>query len=154
MHSQFMLEGQVAVDNRDEIISSLRQENRRLSDEVLEVRRELREAHAAVAALRTQLHPLYRALQAVFGEMEHVAAGEIPAPNNPRVSAVWESWKQKLGGMSAKFIDALLLHGEMSVAQLRVAMQCRQQTVYDVSSKLGKLGLLNKNGGKYSLKQL
>ena len=60
----------------------------------------------------------------------------------------------KLGGKQAEFIQALLEHGEMSAIQLKIATRSGQQTVYDTIHKLNKLGLINKNGGKFSLKEL
>jgi len=123
--------------------------------------RDLRSAQASIVVLRKQLTPLYRALQAVFGEID--AAGVTPdqpevvaSSQAPRVSALWEEWKVKLGvGSSAsRMIDALLVHGELSVAQLIVAMKAAKQTVYDAASRLNRVGLINKNGGKYSLKKL
>jgi hypothetical protein len=136
----------------------LRQDNANLREQVKEIRDEADREHKAtlrgVGELRRQLSPLYRALQAVFGELD-VFADEGPTPAaSPKVSAVWESWKQKLPGKKAEVIQALLDHGEMTIPQLRVATHSGQQTVYDVTSALFRLGLLNKNGGKYSLKQL
>jgi hypothetical protein len=101
------------------------------------------------------LTPLHEGLCQLFDEMDKVAPGQgEAAPVNGKASAVWESWKKDLGGKAAEIIDALLVHGEMSVAQLRVAAKCGQQTVYDITHKMNKLGLINRNGGRYSLKKL
>ena len=51
-------------------------------------------------------------------------------------------------------ISALLDHGSMTAQQLRVAMQCGNQSVYDTATRLNKLGLLAKDGSRYSLKEL
>jgi hypothetical protein len=114
-----------------------------------------------LSALRRQLGPLYRALQAVFGELDVAGVegggGEsTTSSSTPKVTAVWESWKQKLGSNTApaRVIDALLQHGELNVAQLKVAAKMANQTVYDSIHRLNKLGLINKNGGKFSLKTL
>lgn len=161
-----LIEGEVMPETHPEV-ERLLGENRRLKDALdratLEAAIAKREAEAAIGPLRTQLTPLYRALQVLFGHME--AAGVTasdpvvptsgrPPTGNQKHAAVWESWKQKLGPTAAKFIDALLLHEEMTVTQLRIACQCGQQTVYDTASKMSKAGLINRNGGKYSLKQL
>jgi len=131
-------------------VSELRRENTDLQNDLREVRRE---NSRAVSELRRQLGPLYGALRSLFGELDQFETA--PEAGMPTVKIqIWEAWKKKLPGQSAKFIDALLVHGEMSAAQLRVAMQCRLNGVYETASKLTKLGLLNKNGGKYSLKQL
>ena len=110
----------------------------------------------AVGALRQQLSPLYRALQQVFGEIDALDT-EMPSASGaiePRKAKVWESWKARFGGKTAEMIDALLTHREMTATQLRIAIQCRQQTIYDSAYKLNSAGLIDKNGGKYSLKEL
>jgi hypothetical protein len=169
---QHLLEGDViqVPDAKDTRIAELERENRQLRRDLKDAeehgRDELEDATRALAALRRQLQPLYRALQGVFGELDAVDlpdAGPGDAPQaraagagDSRVSAVWESWRQKLGAGSAaaRMITALEEHGELSVAQMKVAGKMASQTVYDAASKLSKLGLINKNGGKYSLKQL
>lgn len=158
MSSPLLLNG--VVDDRDPIISNLEDENARLNQEVLELRAEISrvrtESGRSVANLRRQLTPLYQALRSVFGEMDAIGdapGAEAPAVNN-RVKQVWDAWKQKLPGYPARFIDALLLHGEMSAQQLRVAMQCATDTVYQTATRLNKLGLISKNGSRYKLKEL
>jgi hypothetical protein len=113
------------VDERDVQIETLRTENKRLqralSDAELRADRAGEDANRALSMLRRQLGPLYRALQAVFGELD--AAGvrddvqaQPSAPGAPVASATdprWESWKQKMPGRPAEMIDLLLLHGEM-----------------------------------------
>jgi hypothetical protein len=155
-----LLEGDVQ-DNPDltfEMVQGLR-------DEILDLRNQLRvaqqatvlakrEAASALGALRKQLSPLYRALQAVFGELD--AAGvedQTTGPStSPRVSAVWEAWKQKLSPACGKIIDALLTHSELNSAQLKVACRLGTSTVSDSIYKLNKAGLINKNAGRFSLK--
>lgn len=114
--------------------------------------------------LRQQLSPLYRALQAVFGELDAAgvtdsaapaaAAGVPQAGPDARVTAVWESWKSRLPPACGKIIDALLLHNELTQAQLKVAAKLGTSTVSDAVWKLNKAGLINKNGRRVSLKQL
>lgn len=154
--STLLLEGQ--TDNRDDLIKSLHAE-------VQQLRRDLRDAQAesslarseagrSVAALRLQLTPLYRALQSVFGEIDAISETTDGAVSNPRVTAVWESWKQKLPGKRADFIAALLEHGAMTGTQLRVATHTAAGSVASVIHDLKKLGLITKNGDRYSLKEL
>jgi hypothetical protein len=117
-----------------------------------------------VAELRSILSPLYRALGMVFGQIEVMGVSETAANgpaasviSSPRATAAWESWKQKLGPNSAaaKIIDILMIHGELTHTQLRIHIgTSRMQTVYDAVSKLNKAALLNKNGDKFSLKEL
>jgi sugar-specific transcriptional regulator TrmB len=140
-------------------LRSLQQElynrNRQLEEAEEALRREKRKTaaiEAGVQQLRTVLSPLYQALQMVFGEIEAMGiSGDSPTP---RVSAVWESWKQKLGGQTAEAIDVLALHGEMNAEQLRIHLRCARTHVYNVISRLNKAGIINKNGGKISLKEL
>ena len=144
------------VDNRDALIASLEFEVETLKSELAREKQAGREGARAVLALRKTLTPLYQSLQMVFGQMETVSAG-IDAPSSaaiePRVKAVWDNWKSKLGS-TAKIIDALLLHGEMNTQQLSVATGFHRTTIPAHIFKLNKNGLINKNGGKFSLKQL
>jgi len=168
-----LLDGQIAedapvADDRDIAITEARDEIRALRHELAEVNerafRERRESARAIAELRRQLTPLYRALQGVFGEMDAAGVESAPelgasapssvATRDPRVTAVWESWKSRLGGAAAKIIDALLLHGEMNTMQLSVVCQCRRQTISDNIMRLNKANLIDKNGGRFSLKKL
>ena len=120
------------------------------------------EAQRVLRPIRRQLEPFFNALQVLFGQLDaagvEIAGRDAPGastpPVNSRAAAVWESWKRKLGGKAAEIISALLEHGEMSVEQLRVATHSGRQTIYEVTSRLNKLGLINKNGGRYSLKEL
>lgn len=163
-----LLEGDVE-DPKTQRIAELETENRTLrrdlADAQVEADRAREDANRALAMLRRQLSPLYRALQAVFGELDAAGIAEDASPSasrtsesgvESRVAAVWESWKEKLGRDTgpSRVIDALLQHGELNVAQLKVAGKMATQTVYDSTSKLNRLGLLNKNGGRYSLKKL
>jgi hypothetical protein len=152
-----LLQGE--VDNRDDIIAALEQDNDRLQEQVSQLQSELRRSREdtarSVAGLRRELSPLYNALRRLFGEIDNLGVEDEPAPRvQPKTSAIWESWKRKLGGKPAEFIDILLEHGEMSAAQLKIAAHCGQRTVYDTIFKLNKAGLVNKNGGKFSLKQI
>ena len=130
--------------------------NRQLA-EVEEALRQERAKNATVESgvrdLRRVLSPLYQALGQVFGEIEGMGVTSAGQPADSK-SAVWESWKQKLGGKAADAIDALRLHGEMTHTQLKIHIRCGQQTVYDTVHRLNKAGIINKNGGKISLKRL
>lgn len=159
-----MIEGEVE-DPESEIV-------RLLERELAEVRRELAQERAdashregqalrAVKELRRQLLPMYRAFQAVFGELDAVVsdaedARETAPGAGDRVRSVWDSWIQKFGpgSTSGRFILALLDHGALSAKQMKVVAKMADQTVYDTARKLSGLGLLVKNGSKYSLKQL
>jgi hypothetical protein len=120
-----------------------------------------RESAAAFGALRKQLSPLYRALQAVFGELDAAGVEDQAttsadrAAGDPRKRAIWDSWKARLGPTCAKVIEALLLQPEMTNRQIAVAIGTgRIQTVYDAIVKMNKVSLLTKSGDRYSLKSL
>jgi len=145
----------------DTTVEDLQEENRRLRadlrDAKMDAMRARQDTDRALAALRKQLGPLYRALQAVFGELDAagVQDGDGPQPRtDARVTAVWNSWKEKMPGGPARIIDALLLHGDLTTPQLKITAKMATQTVYDSIARLKKAGLIDKNGGKFSLKQV
>jgi DNA-binding transcriptional ArsR family regulator len=156
-----LIEGAVEPMSEDPRLSELEDEVRELRRELQSARSQVRtaqqDAARAVAALRKQLSPLYQALQMVFGEIDQFSTDDYtPSAGGtvePRVRAVWDNWKSKLGS-TAKLIDALLLHGEMNTQQLSVATGFHRTTIPAHIFKLNKNGLINKNGGKFSLKQL
>jgi FtsZ-binding cell division protein ZapB len=164
-----MLEGEFA-DSPPPANDELREENSQLRDELRATRQErdklkgeLASITSSVRAIRDQLTPLHRALRGLFGEIDFVAppsssASSIP-PHYPVGTAglraeAWETWKRKLGGKQAEFIQAFLDHGEMTQIQLKIATHSGTSTVPLILDKLQKLGLVSKNGGKYSLKEL
>ncbi len=129
------------------------EEELRVLKEALEAQRErnsgILRSHAR---LRQILDPLFSGLRAVYGELQE---GNSTDPARPAQSSdKWEVWKRKLGGKQAEFIQALLEHGEMTGAQLKIATRSGQQTVYDTIHKINQAQLLKKDGGKYSLKEL
>lgn len=146
-------------DERDAQIADLKEENRNLRAALARANAETAQATTdaarALGALRRQLGPLYSALQMVFGELDSAGVSDAgpSAPSNDRTKAVWDSWKGKMGA-AAKVIDALLLHGEMNTQQLAIACGVDRTTIPAYVMKLNKAGLINKNGGRFSLKQL
>ena len=140
-------------------IADLLEENRKLRDEIADLREQLRrnkvlEEHEQRTLIRMTLSPLHTALTHLFEQIDTAGVRTISGDGPQKNSAAWESWKQKLGGKVAEAIDVLLLHGEMNAAQLRIHLRCATNYVFQVISKLHKAGLINKNGGKISLKQL
>jgi hypothetical protein len=67
---------------------------------------------------------------------------------------VWENWKSRMPGAPAKVIDALLLHRDMSQQQLCIATGVPRGSMTNVISRLNRAGLISKNGGRISLKEL
>jgi len=157
MSEELVLRGEVVSDHAEEV-RLLEQEVRRLRRELAmangEIAKAKSEAAKATAALRKQLAPLYRALQSVFGELDAIGSNESESAPSPRVSAVWEAWKSKLGPQCARAIDALMLHSEMDTTRLAIAMGTNRRNIPNIIYKLNQAGLINKNGGRFSLKQL
>ena len=155
----------VEDDPRDQELERLRLKLRQAERDAVDAERMAErareDAHRALSMLRTQLGPLYRALQAVFGELDAAGIDDVEpgrASNgqpvaNQREAAVWASWKGKLGA-AGKLIDALLLHKEMNTQQLAIATGLHRTTIPKHIYTLNKAGLLNKNGGRFSLKPL
>lgn len=149
-------------DPRDQQISALREEVTDLRHALAEARasaaRAQRDMQHAIAALRKQLTPLHLALKAVFGELDGAGLGSTEADTgssaNGRTAAIWDSWKSKFPGKPAQIIDALLLHGQMTQSQIAIAIRSDRRNVPPMIFKLNKAGLLQKNGGVFSLKAL
>lgn len=147
-----------------ELETQLRHAERRADDAIRETKRAQEDAQRALSMLRTQLGPLYRAMQAVFGELDAAGVTEERQTvtggdekmhfNTPKNTPVWNAWKERFPPAVGKVIDALLLHGEMNQGQLKIACRIGSSTVTDCVSKLNKAGLINKNGGRVSLKAL
>lgn len=150
-------------DSRDQMIADLERDISRLRRELAEARAETASVRSdnarAIGTLRQTLSPLFTGLKVIFGEMESIAPdsgnGQTPAaqPDNSKL-AVWRSYQQKLGGKKSEFIGAMLEHGAMTAEQIRVVTHTRRSTVPQVIYELKKLGLVVKDGNKYSLKEL
>ncbi len=135
---------------------------RDLEAELVETREALRQERLratqntqAVREMRTVLLPLYNALRRLFDEMESNGIAEVATPVDDRKRAVWDAWKQRMPGIPARIIDALLLHGALTQTQLRIHAQCARSSVPNAVLALNRAGLINKeSGGRISLKQL
>lgn len=154
-----LLEGRIE-DPHEQRIAELEAELRELRSDLANAKHAAtaakRDATKGVSELRRQLTPLYRAIQAVFGEMDTIGV-EDAAPasaTNPHVAAVWASWKSKFHGKPAAIIDALLVHREMNTTQIAIAIGSSRGNVPPMLTKLNKAGLLQKNGNMFSLKAL
>lgn len=155
-----MLESETvkAVADPYEEIVRLRNEVTDLRHQLAASQEEARQAKGAAfvatSNLRKQLSPLYNALRQVFGELDAISPADNGAPGvPPQSNAKWESWKQRMPGRPAEFIDLLLIHGTMTIRQFMAAAKCGEQSAYKVTSKLGQAGLIVNNGGRFSLKQ-
>lgn len=160
--AQALLTGSVDTSQLQQEVDRLRGENLRLGDELNAARQEVmeaRRAQQALAVLRRIFEPLHGALRAIFGELDAASIEDTPAAGRAAggpVPEVWQSWIDRFGAdsQSSKFILALLKHEALTAAQIRVHMQCSHQAVYDAAKRLNKLGLTEKNGAKYSLRQI
>jgi hypothetical protein len=153
-----MLSSVPNLNEAESLRNRLNDATRKLSETEELLRQErfkMAQIERGVQELRLVLSPLYQALQHVFGEIDTIGvSGSSSSDMDPRKAAIWQSWKQKMPGIPAKFIDALLLHGALTQSQLRLHAQCAMGSVAGVVSQLYKAGLINKNGGKISLKEL
>ena len=148
----------------DELTNALRAADERGDRLELELRTERRKNAAVengVVRLREALTPVYGGLQLIFGEMDSMGVGPAvqDAPGaDPRKAAVWDSWVEKLGGkdsFAGKMIVALLQHGALTSKQIAIHIGTkRMQTVYETTLKVNKAGILDKNGDRFSLKEL
>ena len=153
MMALLQLQGQ--VDDSPRIITELKSENQQLRDNLTSLRSEIGQVESGVVELRNVLTPLYRALQKIFGDMDEMGVGGGSDPVvSGKNSAAWEPWKQRLGGATARAIDALMVHGEMNQTQLRIILGCATRTVTNVVAALNQAKLIDKNGGKIRLKEL
>jgi hypothetical protein len=138
---------------RREIVG-LEQELTAARGEAVSAKQAASDAVQAIRVLRGQLEPFYTALKMVFGEISRVSAGGSPMPTASSRDTRWESWKRKLGMRPAEIIDVLLEHGMMSTSQLAAALHRDTRTINRGIFELNKASLINKKGGKFSLKEL
>jgi hypothetical protein len=159
------------IDPRQDRIDDLERQVAKLRGDLSDARHELtrvrENANRALKPLRQQLSPLYRALQRVFGELDDAGVPDVPfgAPSSvatsntsgtvdARTAVIWDSWKSKLGPQCAAVIDALLVHPNLNTTQLAIAVGKNRNTIPNLIYKLNQAGLIDKNGGRFSLKQL
>ena len=146
-------------------VAELQRENETLKTQVRDLNSALSEARIRISSLeagtgrlRAALTPLYGALQHVFGDLDDMGVEMPNAPANSgidsRQKAIWDSWKQKLDPQAGKAIEALLTHGALNQTQLRIHIGCAKGSVPGIVFRLNKAGLIDKNGGKISLKEL
>jgi DNA-binding transcriptional ArsR family regulator len=163
---QLALEGRVEPDE----VGALRRKVARLESEIsdmesmlLSAKQDTQKAQRALVALRQTLSPLHKVLLAIFGELDSAEvygdegkyqSSTPTAADDPRIAAVWQAWKHRLGTTASKVIDALLLHGEMNTSQIAIASGLSRKTVPTGIYQLKQAGLINKNGGRFSLKEL
>lgn len=106
------------------------------------------------ALLLKLMSPLYKGMQPIFGDAEPVSE-LVESGAKPRNAEVWEQWKRRLGGTTAKVIDALMVHGELDTSQLAIVTGLDKRTITNTCIyKLNQAKVINKQGGRFSLKEL
>lgn len=143
------------IDNRDETIRLLQTENEELRRQLRDAQSEAATARShgsrAISKLRTQLTPLHQAINMVFDEMDAIDGGNVQQES----SSKWDFWKKRYPGRIAETIDLLLVQKAMNSKQLCHALRCDPRTLAkSVIYHLNSAGLINKNGGQFSLKEL
>ena len=159
--SGLVIEGDVQDDDYQELkdqVAELGRQLRNAQTETAKARADAARSESAAKELRRQLGPLHNALRLLFGEIDSIAPGDVaPAsssPATPASNAKWESWKQRLPGRPAEFIDLLLIHDSLSVKQVCAATRCGKDAVYTGMDKLRHAGIAQNIGGRYSLKEI
>lgn len=140
-------------DQMIEVAGRLSQAIERLAGQLEGLQQRLIKVERDNAILLKLLSPLYKGLRPVFGDIEPSA--ELSDDSvQPRNAGVWVAWKQRLTPNAGKIIDALLTHRELSSTQIAIATGIAGGNVAKYVWELNKAGLINKAGGKISLKQL
>lgn len=115
------------------------------------LRQELAAAKAVISSLRKHLEPDFRALQAIFADLDKASTNGSHADRG-----IWEPWIQKLGKTPGKMIEALLEREELTRTQLATLTgQSPNSGSYSNNlSALNRNGLLEKNGDKFRLRKI
>jgi hypothetical protein len=142
------------IDRLERELKAAREEIASLRQALTDNINESADFHRGLNEFRDSVRPIFDGLCRVFGQLDRIPAVGVVEQASPKANAAWESWKQKLGGQAAKAIDALLLHGALTQVQLRIHVGCANGSTPGIVSQLWKAGLINKNGGKISLKEL
>lgn len=139
----------------------LREEVRRwrekaeIAEDLLKVERaRSNQLEQIILNLQDKLSPLYRGLQMVFGEMEsaEVISESTPSYQTATNSNFWDTQKRRFPGKPSEIIDALL-ERPMNTSNLVATCRMDPRTVTKNIYILNKAGLVEKNGGIFSLRQ-
>lgn len=149
MSSPLLLNGH--AEFRDET-PALRREIERLVSELRRTEGELKQAQNEALAARQATGNLRRLLAPLWGEVQALGGDSAVAPIT---SDKWEFWKKRFPGRIAEAIDLLLVQKQMNSTQLKSALKCDPRTLAkSVIYPLNQAGLLIKNGGMFSLKEI
>jgi hypothetical protein len=113
-------------------------------------------ANAKHDAVVTVLNLLGQSLKEVATGRFDLDTAPAHTPTAPQFDPRWDAWKSKLGHGTApaRVIDSLLTHGGLTRVQLRQAGEMGWSTLDTATTRLKNLGLIEKVGDKWNLKQL
>ena len=161
--AQPLLSGdQEYVDAVDPQVTKLEVEvrdlKRQLAHAELEARHAKEDVTKTLAKLRHMTLPFLNLLRAVHGEIDALGIMDTGLSSvsaaAPQFDPRWEAWKQKFGPTApSRVIDALLTHGPLSRTQLRQAAEMGWSTLDAATTRLRNLGLIEKSGDRWNLKQ-
>lgn len=120
-----------------------------LRAQVAELSQKLGAANAVIAAMRSQFEPQYKALDALFTELD-----KLVGTSQMTDSGIWQPWKEKLGSGPAKLIDLLLERGELTRVQLQTLSGYSRRSMQNHISALNSNQLIEKEGNKIRLRQV
>lgn len=122
-------------------------------DPFSELRKELRQFGQLSSQQITDLRKRVERIELFLSSFSRSQSAPVAVSDHK--SFIWEEWKEKLKSKPlSAFIDAFLTHGELDANQLAIITKCGRGNVSQYIYRLNKLNLINKNGDRYSLKQL
>lgn len=137
-------------------VLDLRRQIKELDEEVRERDRRIAKLEKGVDTLQHALAPTFRGMQMIFGVFEDLginpedAYSQTAAPKGD--ASFWDLQKRRFPGKPSEIID-LLLERSMNTSQIAAAGRMDPRTVTKTIYILNKAGLVEKNGGMFSLKQ-
>lgn len=143
----------------EEDYEALQRKVERLQDEIADAKLKIQEERnrsartlRAQGRLRHELSPLYNALKGVMEELP--SDEEAGSPSAPQSNDKWETQKRLFPGKPSEIIDLLLIRSNMSTKELATANRSDPRTITKAIFILNNAGLIEKNAGRFSLKQL
>ena len=152
--------GPTTMPRPDEDYRILQRRVEQLEDELAQEKLRTQEArnqsvrvHRAQARLKQQLSPLYQAIRGIMEDLpEEDVNVSVDSSMQPRDK--WEIQKRLFPGKPSEIIDLLLIRSNMSTKELATANRSDPRTITKAIFTLNNAGLIEKNGGRFSLKQL
>jgi CheY-like chemotaxis protein len=121
-----------------------------LKNEVEALHEELDQLRQDCERDRNQLSSILQGLRTVFGGGQVESVPAASATSQPK----WEAQKRLFPGRPADLIDLLLTRPNMNTTEIATALRSDPRTITKVIFILNKAGLIDKNGGRFSLKQI